>query len=103
MLRNSESETEILLGNKQLLGIFFLIALLLGIAFTGGYMIGRNGAAKKEAPSAIADTPTPPQAAPATTTGGETHAVSPSDSALTDGSAPDSTTGESPLGSRRKK
>lgn len=100
MLRNSESETEILLGNKQLLGVFFLIALLLGIAFTGGYMIGRNGAPKREAAPAIADTPTPPAA---NATGGETHAVSPSDSGLTDGSAADSSVTEPPLGSRRKK
>jgi cell division septation protein DedD len=40
--RTSESETEILLGNKQLLGIFFVVAILLGIAFTGGYMVGRG-------------------------------------------------------------
>jgi cell division septation protein DedD len=42
MARTSESETEILLGNKQLLGIFFVVAILLGIAFTGGYMVGRG-------------------------------------------------------------
>lgn len=42
MSRTSESETEILLGNKQLLGIFFVVAILLGIAFTGGYMVGRG-------------------------------------------------------------
>ncbi len=42
MLRSSEEETEILLGNKQLLGIFFVVAILLGIAFTGGYMVGRG-------------------------------------------------------------
>jgi len=49
MLRTGENETEILLGNKQLLGVFFVIAILLGAAFTGGYMIGRNGAIKRSA------------------------------------------------------
>jgi cell division protein FtsN len=104
MLRNSESETEILLGNKQLLGIFFLIALLLGIAFTGGFMIGRNGAAKKEPAPVVAQTP-PPAPGPANPTGGETHAVSPADSALNDTSSVtgDSSTDEQPLGSPRHK
>ena len=99
MLRNSDSETEILLGNKQLLGIFFLIALLLGIAFTSGYMIGRNGAVKKEpAPAAAQDAP--PQAANGA--GGETHAVSPTDTTMTDSStaAPAQThSDDEPLGS----
>ena len=47
MLRNDESETEIVLGNKQLIGIFFVVAILLGIAFTGGYMVGRGSTGKK--------------------------------------------------------
>jgi cell division septation protein DedD len=82
MLRSGENETEILLGNKQLLGIFFLIAVLLGIAFTGGYMIGRNGTRKAVAPA-------PAEAAPAPSAGaggGETHAVSPADSSTADSS-----------------
>lgn len=46
MLRTEENETEILLGNKQLLGIFLVVAVLLGISFTGGYMAGRGSARK---------------------------------------------------------
>jgi cell division septation protein DedD len=42
MSSSSENESEILLGNKQLLAIFFVVAILLGIAFTGGYMVGRG-------------------------------------------------------------
>ncbi len=42
MLRTSDRETEILLSNTQILGIFFVLAILLGIAFTGGYMVGRG-------------------------------------------------------------
>ena len=77
MLQTGEHETEILLGNKQLLGIFFVAAVLLGLAFTGGYMVGRNSSDKKApiAASAVptdAATVTPPAA-----TGGETHAVVP--------------------------
>jgi cell division septation protein DedD len=49
MRSSSNSETEILLGNKHLLGIFFVIAILLGVAFTGGYMVGRNSTEKRPA------------------------------------------------------
>jgi cell division septation protein DedD len=78
MLRSSESETEILLGNKHLLGIFFVVAILLGIAFTGGYMVGRGPSGKKAANSPPAQAESAP--APTTTsTGGETHSV-PADS-----------------------
>ena len=75
MRSSSESETEILLGNKHLLGIFFVIAILLGVAFTGGYMVGRNSAEKRPAtvsagtPDAAA-TPTNPSSL-------ETHSVPP--------------------------
>jgi len=49
MFGKDQNETEILLGNKQLLGIFFVVAILLGASFTGGYMLGRDSAAKKSA------------------------------------------------------
>ena len=75
MLRTSESETEILLGNKQLLGIFFVVVILLGVAFGGGYKLGQ-GSSKKTAATATADQ----TASDATGTGGETHSVPPSGS-----------------------
>ena len=73
MSSTSENETEILLGNKHLLAIFFVLAVLLGIAFTGGYMVGRNGADKR--PAALTAGSTDPTAS--TTTGMETHALAP--------------------------
>src|SRR5947209_18287468 len=81
MLRTDENETEILLGNKQLLGIFLVVAVLLGISFTGGYMAGR-GSSKK---AALAVEPAATEATHAETgTGGQTHTVPP------DATAPDS-------------
>ena len=71
MLRNSEGETEILLGNKQLLGIFFVVAVLLGLAFAGGYKIGQGG--KKAA--AITSPAAEDAAAADAGHGGETHAL----------------------------
>ncbi len=87
MLRSSESETEILLSNAQILGIFFVLAILLGIAFTGGYMVGRGSVERK----AAATTANP---AAGGTTAAETHAVSP-DASTDDGSRSAST---APLG-----
>ncbi len=79
MLQSTERETEILLGNKQLLGIFFVVAALLAIAFVGGYKVGQASSAKKlsAGPStAASDTA---QTSAAAQQGGETHSVSPGD------------------------
>jgi len=72
MSSTSENETEILLGNRHLLAIFFVLAVLLGIAFTGGYMVGRNGSDKK--PATLSASAADPVAA---TTSMETHALPP--------------------------
>ncbi len=79
MLQSGDRETEILLGNKQLLAVFFVVAALLGIAFTGGYMVGRGASGKKASPTANtpADTTSPASqtASAAAPQGGETHSV----------------------------
>lgn len=110
MLRTDENETEILLGNKQLLGIFLVVAVLLGISFTGGYMAGR-GSGKK---TASVETSTGETVRTETGTGGQTHTVSPDAAASdslksTDNSSAADTTGErdqhpseQPLGARRR-
>jgi cell division septation protein DedD len=84
MLRTSESETEILLGNKQLIGIFFVVAVLLGVAFYGGYMVGRGTAEKKSVPAVSGPVPKGDTASAANqdAAGGETHSF-PADTAAT--------------------
>lgn len=42
MARNDEGEFELVLGNKQLLSVFFILVVLLGVFFTMGYIVGRN-------------------------------------------------------------
>lgn len=75
MLRTGDSDTEILLGNKQLLGIFFVVAILLGAAFTGGYMVGKGPAPKKTAgANAAAEAPAQTSSKPVV---GETHVAAP--------------------------
>jgi cell division septation protein DedD len=43
-MRDETDQKELVLGNKQLLSIFFIVIAMLGVAFTLGYMIGRNTA-----------------------------------------------------------
>jgi cell division septation protein DedD len=107
MLRTNESETEILLGNKQLLGIFFVVAILLGVAFYGGYVVGKGAAARKPASTASAPPADQPATASTPVTGGETHSV-PAESAPGAETAPaasDTATqsSEPPLGSPKRK
>jgi cell division septation protein DedD len=46
MASRVENESEILLGNKQLLAVFAFVVLLLGAAFWGGYKLGENAGKK---------------------------------------------------------
>lgn len=117
MLRSSERETEILLGNKQLLAIFFVLAVLLGAAFYGGYAMGKSAGARA---AAAAATPAQPAEAPATslnvpssggpsapTSGGETHSVPADSGTATDANAASGSniaaSEPEPLGSPKRK
>lgn len=73
MLRNNDRESEILLGNKQLLGIFFAVAVLLGVAFYGGYMVGHGSGAKRAVSSAETASNNPVSSP--SVAAGETHTV----------------------------
>ena len=42
MPTNEEGEFELILGNRQLLSVFFIVVVLLGVFFTMGYIVGRN-------------------------------------------------------------
>src|ERR1051325_2378000 len=42
MATNEEGEFELILGNKQLLSVFFIVVVLLGVFFTMGYIVGKN-------------------------------------------------------------
>ena len=44
MRKNADRQTELVLENRQVLGLFFAIALLCGIFFALGYVVGRNTA-----------------------------------------------------------
>jgi cell division septation protein DedD len=59
MPRNEDGEFELVLANRQLLSVFFIVVILLGVFFTMGYMVGRSSA-----PVATADSGGPRRADP---------------------------------------
>ena len=42
MPRNEDGEFELILGNRQLMSVFFIVVILLGVFFAMGYIVGRN-------------------------------------------------------------
>ncbi len=59
MPRNDEGEFELILGNKQLLSVFFLVVILLGVFFTLGYVVGRSAGPLATVEMASNKTPDP--------------------------------------------
>ena len=49
MPRNEEGEFELVLGNRQLLSVFFVIVILMGVCFAVGYVFGRNSGSASDA------------------------------------------------------
>ena len=61
MARNEDGEFELIVGNKQLLSVFFLMVLLLVLCFVGGYTLGRSAAPVLNASN---ETSLPPETGP---------------------------------------
>src|SRR5215471_9985659 len=74
MPKNEDGEFELILGNRQLLSVFFIVVALLSVFFTMGYIVGRNSAPviasdtnrKSDAKPLVVDSKTPPDTAPST-------------------------------------
>jgi outer membrane biosynthesis protein TonB len=72
--KNEDGEFELILGNKQLLSMFFVVVVLLGVFFVMGYIVGRNSAPlvasvtsqKPEGKPLTVESPAPKPAAPET-------------------------------------
>jgi cell division septation protein DedD len=61
MAQNEEGEFELVLGNKELLSVLFIVVVLLGVFFAMGYVVGRNStpvdAARRSEPYVRTDAP----------------------------------------------
>ncbi len=60
MPKNDEGEFELVLGNRQLISVFLIVVILLGVFFSMGYIVGRNSSpttesARNEKPKADQD------------------------------------------------
>jgi cell division septation protein DedD len=95
-MRNNEGEFELVLGNRQLLSGFFVVALLFGVAFAMGYIVGRNSIPSPKA-QAEAATPAsgtagsqdrPQPAAPEAKVGGQESPASGDEAAAAVGTQP---------------
>ena len=77
MAKNEDGEFELILGNRQLISVFLIVVILLGVFFSMGYIVGRNSApvAAEAAHDSKAAT-MPPSAAES---GAGSEAVKPSD------------------------
>ena len=84
MPKNEEGEFELVLGNKQLLSVFFIVVVLLGVFFTMGYIVGRNTGA--EAATQMAAAPGQPLVVESETPA--TASTSPPPSAVTPAKPP---------------
>jgi outer membrane biosynthesis protein TonB len=77
--KNEDGEFELILANRQLLSVFFIVVVLLGVFFTMGYIVGRNSGpatvevatVRKPEPKAVdapaRETPAPVSAPPVDT------------------------------------
>jgi cell division septation protein DedD len=61
--RNEDGEFELLLGNRQLMSVFFIVVILLGVFFAMGYIVGRNSS-PVTAPETASRRPEPAKPAP---------------------------------------
>ncbi|MCP5119083.1 MAG: hypothetical protein GY953_50415, partial [bacterium] len=73
MSKNDEGEFELVLGNKQLLSVFFIVVVLLGVFFTMGYIVGRNTSDQTQ----MASTPSKPLVVEAGAVPGSTSVPAP--------------------------
>ena len=55
MPKNEDGEFELILGNRQLLSVFFIVVVLLGVFFTMGYIVGKNSGPSVSADSRKAE------------------------------------------------
>ncbi len=63
MPKNEDGDFELILGNRQLLSVFFIVVILLGVFFTMGYIVGRNATAVTAEVTPIPSVDTRPPAA----------------------------------------
>jgi cell division protein FtsN len=83
---NEDGEFELLLGNRQLVSLFLIVVILLGVFFSMGYIVGRNSAASS--PTADTASRAPDAAKPVVVENPSRPAAPRSETASAEGPAP---------------
>jgi cell division septation protein DedD len=86
-MTQTDGEKELVLGNKQLISLFFVVVALCGVFFAMGYMIGRN----TSKPVVAAQDGAAPSAAPLPSAATPQDSEPPRETVATDTTAPTST------------
>jgi len=100
--KNEDGEFELVLGNRQLLSVFFIVVALMGVFFAIGYILGRNSgpmssevaSARKADKPLVVDSPgrdtTPSSTSPSSTSSSSTSpsSTSPASTSPTTSSPP---------------
>ena len=91
MPHNEEGEFELVLGNKELLSVLFIVVVLLGVFFAMGYVVGRNSSPVDTARRSEAYVPpaAPAERAPAPTSAVQTTTAPPAAAASAETAAPE--------------
>jgi len=69
LAKNEDGEFELILGNRQLISVFLIVVILLGVFFSMGYIVGRNSAptvveSARDGKSAVLHGPAPTDSNP---------------------------------------
>jgi cell division septation protein DedD len=88
-MTQTDGEKELVLGNKQLISLFFVVVALCGVFFAMGYMIGRN--TSKPATANLESNAQVAAAAPAAVPNGESPAPQSQDAEPPRDTAPEAT------------
>ena len=96
MGRNEYGEFELVLGNRQLVSVFLIVVILLGVFFSMGYIVGRNSSPTDVAKNA---TPGNPIVVPKATEqdGSAAPAAADESKAASDDSKPTPAAGTTPI------
>ncbi len=91
MPKNDDGEFELVLGNRQLISVFLIVVILLGVFFSMGYIVGRNSSPSVDTARSEKPKPDPGSGdTPAQAPGDEPRTPPPNDSTA------DSTTPSTP-------
>jgi len=91
LAKNDEGEFELVLGNRQLISVFLIVVILLGVFFSMGYLVGRSSAPIPQVDTARNGGSTKPIVVEHPSSGGASPAATPTQDA-----APASTEAKSP-------